>query len=519
MNGLSTNARCALIVPLAMLGMASCSQAEDPVCRNPAPGFLITNVQIIDGSGSAATSADVRIEDGVITDLGNLYSCEGESIFDGGGLTLAPGFIDTHSHADSLLLEHPDAVAAVSQGITTVIVGKDGDSRYPLADFYSQLQRNPPAVNVASYIGHNTLRSEVLGDDFRRAATDEEVAEMALLLTDELDSGALGLSSGLEYDPGIYSATNEVLALAKVAAAAGGRFSSHVRSEDRWFEDAIDEIVLIGRETGMPVQVSHIKLAMKRLWGSADELVAKLDAARADGVKITADIYPYEYWQSTMMVLLPERDFTDREAISFVLDQIAPADGFWMTRFDPNPEYVGKTLTEIAALRETDVVTAFSELAAEADQMRRETGQRAEAMIGTSMQESDIGSLMTWPGTNICTDGGLVDLHPRGMGSFPRVLGRYVRELELMSLETAVHKMTGLSAAHMGISDRGTIRKGAVADLVLFDPATVIDRATPDAPDTLSSGIISVWVAGTQVFANGEVTGERPGQIIRRVMP
>lgn len=519
MNRLATKASSIAIVPLAILSLTSCSQPDDPVCRNDAPGFLISNVNVSDGSGSPAFGADVRIGDGVITGLGSLSRCEGETVFDGSGLTLAPGFIDTHSHADSLLLEHPDALAAVSQGITTVVVGKDGDSRYPLADFYAEFQRNPATVNVASYVGHNTIRSEVLGNDFGRAATEEEVAVMARILRNELDSGALGLSAGLEYDPGIYSDTAEVLALAQVAATAGGRFSSHVRSEDRWFEAAIDEIILIGRETGMPVQISHIKLAMKRLWGSADELIAKLDAARADGVQITADIYPYEYWQSTMMVLLPERDFTDREAIAFVLDQIAPADGFWMTRFDPNPEYVGKTLTEVAALRETDTVTAFSELAGEADQMRKETGQRAEAMIGTSMQESDIGSLMTWSGTNICTDGGLVDLHPRGMGSFPRVLGRYVREFEVMPLETAIHKMTGLSALHMGFTDRGIIRKDAVADLVLFDPATVIDRATPDAPDTLSNGITDVWVAGKRVFANGAVSNERPGQVIRRTMP
>ncbi|RLA26970.1 MAG: hypothetical protein DRQ63_07020 [Gammaproteobacteria bacterium] len=303
-----------------------------------------------------------------------------------------------------------------------------------------------------------------------------------------------------------------------MAAAAGGRYISHIRSEDRWFEDAIAEIILIGRETGMPVQISHVKLAMKRLWGGADETLAKLDAARADGVQITADIYPYEYWQSTMMVLLPERDYTDREAIAEVLDQIAPADGFWMTKFDPQPEYVGKTLTEIAALREIDTVTAFTQLAEEADLMRQETGERAEAIIATSMVAGDIGKLMTWPETNICTDGSLTDLHPRGTGSFPRVLGHYVREQKLMPLETAIHKMTGLSASHMGFTDRGLIRQGAVADLVLFDPETVIDRATPLAPDTLSEGITSVWVSGELVFTDGAATENRPGKIIRRLL-
>ncbi len=508
--------------PLALLGIASmlcaCSQEQATVCRNDPPGFLITDVEIIDGSGSPAVAGDVRVNAGLIAEIGDLQKCDGETAVDGGGHTLTPGFIDTHSHADGGIFEHPDALVVVSQGITTVIVGQDGGSPYPLDDFFSKLEQAPATVNVASYVGHNTIRTEVLGEDYRRTATDDEVAVMAGILASELESGALGLSAGLEYEPGIYSATSEVLALAQVAADAGGRYISHIRSEDRWFEDAIDEIILIGRETGMPVQVSHLKLAMKRLWGDAAKTLAKLDAARADGVQITADIYPYEYWQSTIMVLLPERDYTDREAIAEVLDQIAPPDGLWMTKFDPNPDYVGKTLTEIAALREVDVVTAFSQLAEEADLMQQETGLRAESIIGTSMESSDISELIAWPESNICTDGGIVNLHPRSAGSFPRVLGRYVREQNLMPLETAIHKMTGLTAAHMGFTDRGLIRQGAVADLVLFDPATVVDHATPLAPSELSEGITSVWVSGELVFADGAATDNRPGKVIRRLM-
>jgi len=505
-----------LAVVISSTGLIGCGESGSPACANEPPGFLITNVEVIDGSGSAAFSASVRITDGLIADIGDLAPCDRETVVDGGGHTLGPGFIDTHSHADTLIFEHPDALSAVSQGITTVVVGQDGDSPYPLAEFYSHLENAPATVNVASYTGHNTIRELVLGEDFRRAATADEIEEMQKLLVSELASGSLGLATGLEYDPGIYSVADEVLALASVAAAAGGRYISHIRSEDRWFESAIDEIILIGRETGMPVQISHIKLAMKRLWGRADETLEKLDAARSEGVQITADIYPYEYWQSTMMVMLPERDYTDRDAIAEVLDQLAPPEGMWMTRFDPQPEYVGKSLTEIAALRETDTVSAFSQLAEEADLMRQRTGERAEAIIGTSMTEADIGKLMSWSETNICTDGGLADLHPRGIGSFPRVLGRYVREQKLMTLEAAVHKMSGLSAAHMGFTDRGLIRRGAVADLVLFDPDTVIDRATPDDSSRLSEGITSVWVAGELVFKDGSTTDARPGKIVRR---
>ncbi|MGA8203909.1 MAG: amidohydrolase family protein, partial [Woeseiaceae bacterium] len=311
---------CRLVLA-SLLAVSACSQENGTTaCSDAASGFLITNAVIADGSGAPPVAGAVRVRDGRIAAVGDIVACSGETVVDGGGQVLAPGFIDTHSHADEEILDRRDALPDVSQGITTVVVGQDGESKYPLADFFAALEAAPATINVASYVGHGTLRSKVMGEDFKRAATDGEVAQMKDMLADELDSGALGLSTGLEYEPGIYSTTDEVIALAQVAADAGGRYISHVRSEDRWFEAAIDEIIRIGRETHMPVQVSHIKLAMKRLWGTAPQLIAKLDAARAEGIDITADIYPYTYWQSTIMVLLPDRDPTDRDAIAEVLD-------------------------------------------------------------------------------------------------------------------------------------------------------------------------------------------------------
>jgi N-acyl-D-amino-acid deacylase len=502
---------------LGALLLAACAPDEPPQsgCSND-NGFLITNVTLVDGSGAPAVDADVRVSGDTIAAVGALQACDGESVVDGGGLTLAPGFIDTHSHAGSDIFERPDALPVVSQGITTIIAGQDGGSPYPLADFHARLEASPATVNVASYVGHNTLRYEVMGDDFRRTATDEEIEAMKVLLASELESGALGLGAGLEYEPGIHSETSEVLALAQVAADAGTRYISHIRSEDRWFEDAIDEIILIGRETGMLVQVSHIKLAMKRLWGSADDVIAKLDAARAEGVDITADIYPYEYWQSTIMVLLPDRDPTNRDTIAEVFDQLAPPDGIWMTKFEPNPDYVGKTITEIAALREVDVITAFTEIALEALEWEEEHGDGAESIIGTSMVKADIDRLFLWPWANVCTDGGIINRHPRSFGSYPRILGRFVREEDLLPLEEAVRKMTSLAATNMGFDDRGLVREGMAADLVLFDPETVIDHATPLEPDLLSTGIRSVWVNGEVVFRDGAATEARPGRVIRR---
>jgi len=437
-------------------------------------------------------------------------------LVDGRGLVLAPGFIDTHSHADDDLFDHPEALAAVSQGITTVTVGLDGGSPFPLRDFVHRLASTGAAINVAAFAGHNTLRDEVMGEDFEREATDEELARMQALLAAELDAGALGLSTGLEYDPGIHASTAAVIALAKVAAAVGGRYISHMRSEVRAIESAIEELLEIGRATDMPVQISHLKLAMKSLWGSADKIIERLDRARAEGIEVTADVYPYEYWQSTMMVLLPERDPSDRAAVRFALEELAPPEGLWFTRFEPNTDYVGMTLAEIAELKETDAVAAFGELALEALERARETGEPAEQIIGTSMDEGDIGTLLAWEHTNVCSDGSLVDRHPRGAGSFPRVLGRYVRERGLFSLETAVHKMSGLAAEHLGITDRGLLHAGMAADLVLFDPDRVIDRATAKEPSLLSEGIEGVWVAGVRVFENGRASGKRPGRFIRR---
>jgi len=498
-----------------MLAALTACESEPLPSADPATQ-LITGVSLIDGTGAPRRAAAVRIQSGKIIEVGDLRPRPNDSVIDGGGQVLAPGFIDTHSHADAQLFDQPDALAATSQGITSVVLGQDGGSPFPLLDFRFNLLNNPVAVNVAAYSGHNTLRAHVMQEGFRRHATKPEIAVMGQFLREDMQAGALGLAAGLEYDPGIYSETEEVIALARIAAEHGGRYISHVRSEDRWFEQAIDEIIEIGRQAEIPVQVSHIKLALTTLWGRAPDILAKMDAARAEGIDITADIYPYEYWQSGMMVLLPERDITDRAEVEFALEKLAPPEGMWFTYFAPQPEYVGKTLVEVAALRGVDPVTAFMQLIAESEQMSADTGENADMIIGTSMREDDIRELMAWPHTNICTDGSLDDLHPRGAGSFPRVLGRYVREQGLLSLEQAVHKMTGLSARHMGFEDRGVIRPGAIADLVLFDPETVLDHATPENPGALSSGISKVWVNGQIVFSDQRATAARPGRFIAR---
>jgi len=302
-----------------------------------------------------------------------------------------------------------------------------------------------------------------------------------------------------------------VLALAREAAAHGGRYISHMRSEDRDLWEALGEVVEIGRQTHMPVQVSHAKLAMTDWWGQADRFLAVLDKARAEGIDATLDVYPYTYWHSTLTVLWPERNFGDRPTAEFILKHLAPAKGLLISRFAPDPSIAGKTVAEIAVLRKTDEVTTLMALVREA-----EASGGGANVIATSMDERDIAKLVAWPHANISSDGGIGARHPRGAGAFTRVLRIYVRETGLLPLEQAIYKMTGLSAAHMGIADRGTLRPGAFADLVLFDPATVGDRATTDDPQAISTGIARVWVNGAVVFDGKRTTGAHPGRVIRR---
>jgi len=482
-----------------------------------AASVLIVNALVVDGTGAPGRKAAVRVRGDRIAEVGRLSPARGETVVDAKGLVLAPGFIDTHSHGDHGLFEHRDALAAVSQGISTIVVGQDGGSAWQLADFFGRLEKEPAALNVASYAGHGRIRSQVMGEDFRRHARPEEVVRMRELLEQEMRAGALGLSSGLEYDPGIFSARSEVVDLARVAAAAGGRYISHVRSEDRYFWDAIDEIIAIGREAKLPVQVSHMKLAMRSLWGQADRLLRTLDEARVAGVDITADVYPYLYWQSTLTVLFPERDFESRQTAELVLREISTPDDLLLGRFAPEPSYAGKTLAEIARLRGTDPPATLMDLIREALAYEKKTGSDdVESVIGTSMSEPDLEKLLAWPFTNVCTDGELDGRHPRGFGTYPRVLGRYVRERRILGLEEAVRRMTSLAAHNVGLRDRGAVRPGAYADLVLFDPATVIDRATTREPQAVATGIERVWVNGAVVYEAGQASARRPGRVLRR---
>jgi N-acyl-D-amino-acid deacylase len=289
-----------------------------------------------------------------------------------------------------------------------------------------------------------------------------------------------------------------------------------MRSEESDLMASLQEVIDIGRATGAPVHVSHLKIGARKLWGTADKVLQLLDDARASGVDITADVYPYTYWQSTMRVMFPNRLYDDRTGLAAKLKESSPPEGLYFSRFQPDPTIVGKSLAQLAKERKAtpvDVYLALMRQAIEYEQAHPDA-ERVESVIGTSMNEEDVARLMAWEHANICSDGTSAG-HPRGHGTFPRVLGHYVREKKVMTLEQGVHKMTGLAAKHLGIADRGTIAEGNSADLVLFDPETIIDRATLQNPTALSAGIEKVWVNGKLVYQDRRTTGVRPGQIVR----
>ncbi|MEO1218744.1 MAG: amidohydrolase family protein, partial [Bacteroidota bacterium] len=448
-----------IFLSLILLAFTSCTESAPP------DSTLIKNVLIVDGTGGEPFEGALRISGERIYEVGALSKKSGEEVIDGKGKVLAPGFIDTHSHHD--LSSMTDYIAAMSQGISTIIVGQDGFSKYPLRDFFQKVQDSPGTLNIASYVGHNTLRGKVMGENYRRKATPAEVEKMRKLLLEEMASGALGMSSGLEYDPGIYAESSEVISLAKELKALNGRYISHMRSEDMQLEASIEEIIELGRQAQVPVQISHFKLARKSLWGKAGEMLARLDKARSEGIEITADVYPYEYWQSTMTVLFPKRDFDNIASARHALTELTSPEGMIINEFKAERSYEGKTLAAIANQRGEDPEITYMKLI---DMSQKTPG---ESIIARSMLEADIYTLLKWPHTNLSSDGAPTG-HPRGWGSFPR----YFSNASDVPIEKRIEKMTSLAAKHMGIEDRGILKKGAFADLVLLDPDELKDQAT-----------------------------------------
>jgi N-acyl-D-amino-acid deacylase len=467
--------------------------------------LVIRNALIIDGTGKAAFRGDVRVKGDKIVKIGRVKAKTGETIVDANGKILAPGFIDIHNHSEGGLLREGTAANQVSQGITTILVGPDGGSPFPISEYFAKLQ-NKIAPNVGSFIGHASLREQVMNKDYKRRTTAAELEKMLVLTEQAMKDGAFGLSSGLEYDTGFSASTDELIALSKVAARYDGIYMTHMRDEEEGLLDAIREAVRIGREAKLPVQISHIKAGNRNVWGKSTEAIALIEAERRKGLDLTADAYPYTAWASTITVLVPSRKHEDRAEIEKGLSNVGGAGNVLITSCAAHRDYEGKTLAEIAQANGVSPVDVYIQIVKDG----------GAGVVCNSMNETDVKNFYVQSWTFVSSDGGIGSRHPRGTGTFTRVLSRFVRENGWFPLEEAVRKMSAFPARRLGLKDRGLIKKGMKADLVLFDKDRVLDRATFAAPQTLSEGIELVFVNGQKVWENGKTTGNLPGEILRR---
>jgi N-acyl-D-aspartate/D-glutamate deacylase len=471
---------------------------------------LIRNARVLDGSGADAQAADVAVDAGVVCAIGQLSHYTGGQVVEADGRVLAPGFIDVHTHDDTTVIRNPQMMAKLSQGVTSVIVGNCGISAAPVrlsgappdpmnllgeadafcyptfAAYAAAVDAAQPAVNVAALVGHTALRNNHM-DRLDRAATADEVRRMRAQLTEALDRGALGLSTGLAYASARSAPAEEVLSMAEPLAAAGAIYASHMRTEADEILSAMQEAFSTGRNSHVPVVISHLKCAGIANWGRSEEVLHALDAARAEQA-VQCDCYPYTASSSTLDL----RQVDDRVRIIIT----------WST---PHPEVAGQSLEQIAAGWGTKQLEAAARL------------QPAGA-IYHNMSEEDVRRILQHPATMIGSDGLPDDPrpHPRLWGTFPRVLGHYCRDQGIFPLAQAIHKMTGLPARRFGLAGRGGISEGAHADLVLFDPETIRDTATFSDPISRAEGIAAVWVNGVLSYKDRDATGQRNGRFLSR---
>ena len=476
--------------------------------RGAAGAFVIVNARVADGTGAPLRAANVRIAGDRIQNVGAFEPRPGERVVYAEGLVLAPGFIDIHNHSEDIG-EHPLAESQVAQGITSLVLGLDGGSPWPIGPWLEERRKSPAAVNVSLMVGHATVRELVMKEDFRRPARADEIARMAQLVEQGMREGALGLSSGIEYDLASYGSTEELVAVATAAARHRGFYMTHVRDEaDRSFA-ALDEAIAIGERARIPVQHSHIKMGTTGVWGRAPEYIRVIEAARARGVDLLADCYPYDAWHSNLKVIVPNKQYEDPASVEQAIAVLGGPGRITITEFAPNRSYEKQTIEQLAQKAGISPVEMYIRLVREGDAANDEAG-----IIGQSMTEPDIKAFYRQPWVMVASDGGIGSNHPRGAGTFPRVLGVYVREKGWLTLPEAIRKMTSLPARRLGWKDRGVIRTGAFADLVLFDPETVIDRSTFAEPRLLPEGIEQVFVNGVAVWSDRKPTGARPGRVL-----
>ncbi|MEI7578051.1 MAG: D-aminoacylase [Armatimonadota bacterium] len=465
--------------------------------------ILISGGLLVDGSGAKPRIADVRLRGSAILAIGSLKPLRGETVISAKGLVVSPGFIDAHSHALGGIEKEPTALSQLMQGITTAVGGQDGGWSQPIAKEFAEIERIKPSINFALFSGHGGLRAEAMGKDYKRVATAAEIERMKALLSADMRAGALGLSSGLEYDPGYYSDTNELVQLAKVAKQ--GIYISHVRDEADKAMEAFQELAKIGKEGSLHAQISHIKLGSKAVWNKTADVLKLIEKE-----KLTADVYPYTYWQSTIAALSPSRDWENDEIWVKALDDVGGPQNVRLSTYTPNPAWVGKNLEEIAKETGKTPIKIIQEI------LRTTNEEGRQSVVVTAMQESDLIQFIKHPRIMFCSDGSIGGSHPRGAGSFPRIIGRYVREKKVISLQEAIRKMTSFPAQVFKLKNRGWIKKGYVADIVVFDPKTITDHATPTDSTALSTGVREVFVNGVHTIQGVKFSGMRAGLAISR---
>ena len=486
------------------------------------PTLVITNARIADGGGGPIVFGKVVVISGdtiiKITDQKKWKTPAGVREIDGSGLVLSPGFIDTHNHSDSKILEKPGAESQVRQGITTFVGGQDGSSQVPIAAFFEKAEKTGMALNMASTVGFGSLRSKVMGDDWRRAARPDEIVKMKTLLDQDMKDGAFGLSSGIEYEPDSYSTTDELVEVAKTIKPYGGYYVSHVRDEGAHVLDSWRELMTIAERASIPGQISHIKFGSVSAWHEFPKYTELMKQADAKGLKITADCYPYNFWHSTLRVLVLSRRYDDLNEVKRGVDDNGGPENIILTGYLPDPSVVGKSLAQIAKGKNMDPYQLYMQMIRETDPSTHQWGenQEVESILGISMQEEDIQGFYKDPRVMVSSDGAIDGAHPRGAGTYPRFLGRYVREFKVVPLEEGVRKMTSLPASVLGLKDRGRIGEGMKADLVLFDPDTVIDRSTIKDPTAAPEGIPYVIVNGQVAVDKGVATPARAGRVLRK---
>jgi len=536
---------------------------------SPAAGVeydtIIRNGHIIDGTGSPWYAADVAVKDGRIAAIGNLADAHARRVIDAHGLVVAPGFIDMLGQSEITLLVDPHVPSKIFQGITTEITG-EGESVAPLdagmirqrqaayahygitpdwrtfEQYFTRLQKQGMGINVGTYVGATSVREMVVGYD-NRAPTPDELKRMQVLVADAMKQGALGLSTALEYTPAPYAGTDELIALAKVAARHGGIYATHMRNEGDAEMAALDETFRIGREADIPVEIFHLK-ATGNLKGRMAQVIARIDAARASGIDVAADTYAYTAWQNDLSAFIPpwahdggnlkliERLKNEATRARIRKDMLTPSEAWdneWLAAIEQAhgimigsvnnkalQKYVGKRVSEIAAEWHEDPIDTIC------DFLIKDNAATSSVVFG--MQESDVELALKQPWVSIDTDyegtspDGLLGKdrpHPRAYGTFPRILARYVREQKLLTLPDAIRKFSALAAQRVHLTDRGVLKQGMWADIVVFDPAAIRDVATFTDPNQLSVGMQYVLVNGVPVIAGGKMTDALPGAVLR----